>query len=65
MTQLTTQEIQTIKARIAQLQSKAESGEQHADICFLAGLLSNGPWFNGMTQDQALGIFRGWMTVEA
>lgn len=64
-TNLTTQEIQTINSRIAQLQLKADTGEQHADICFLAGLLSNGPWFNGMTQDKAISLFRGWMTVEA
>jgi hypothetical protein len=65
MTDLTNTEIQNIKNQIDALSRKAESGEQFAEICYLQNLLSSGPWFNGLTQEKAVSVFRGWMTVEA
>lgn len=54
---MTNEQIAKIKETIAHLTPRAESGAQFADICFLATLLTQGPWFNGMTQDRAVQIF--------
>lgn len=54
---MTNEQIAQIKEKIAYLTPCAEAGAEFSDICFLATILTEGPWFNGMTQERALATF--------